>query len=166
MFGMMGVFAEFERAMIQERVRAGLARAKAAGKTFGPPRIDSAAEKEIRQALRKANIGMRKIAVVRCGDRHCAADCARDAILRSTRARSGVNIWCGGAIHSAKTFPPLTEHVASLADTDCASSVLPVDKLLNEKVPTPAPFPKITLALQAENAGSKSIFICRAVEPW
>jgi DNA invertase Pin-like site-specific DNA recombinase len=28
MFQMMGVFAEFERAMIQERVRAGLARAK------------------------------------------------------------------------------------------------------------------------------------------
>ena len=31
MFQMMGVFAEFERAMIQERVRAGLARAKARG---------------------------------------------------------------------------------------------------------------------------------------
>ncbi len=31
MFQMMGVFAEFERAMIQERVRAGLARAKAEG---------------------------------------------------------------------------------------------------------------------------------------
>jgi DNA invertase Pin-like site-specific DNA recombinase len=28
MFQMMGVFAEFERAMIQERVRAGLARAR------------------------------------------------------------------------------------------------------------------------------------------
>jgi len=32
MFQMMGVFAEFERAMIQERVRAGLARAKSEGK--------------------------------------------------------------------------------------------------------------------------------------
>jgi DNA invertase Pin-like site-specific DNA recombinase len=31
MFQMMGVFAEFERAMIQERVRAGLARARAEG---------------------------------------------------------------------------------------------------------------------------------------
>src|SRR5580692_7007834 len=31
MFGMLGVFAEFERAMIQERVRAGLARARAEG---------------------------------------------------------------------------------------------------------------------------------------
>jgi DNA invertase Pin-like site-specific DNA recombinase len=30
---MMAVFAEFERAMIQERVRAGLARARSEGKT-------------------------------------------------------------------------------------------------------------------------------------
>ena len=37
LFGMMGVFAEFERAMIQERVRAGLARAKDAGKRLGRP---------------------------------------------------------------------------------------------------------------------------------
>ena len=35
MFQMLGVFAEFERAMIQERVKAGLARARAAGKTLG-----------------------------------------------------------------------------------------------------------------------------------
>ena len=32
LFQMMGVFAEFERSMIQERVRAGLKRAKAEGK--------------------------------------------------------------------------------------------------------------------------------------
>jgi DNA invertase Pin-like site-specific DNA recombinase len=32
MFQMMGVFAEFERAMIQERVRAGLARARSEAK--------------------------------------------------------------------------------------------------------------------------------------
>jgi DNA invertase Pin-like site-specific DNA recombinase len=63
MFGMMGVFAEFERSMIQERVRAGLARAKAAGKTFGRPRIDSATEKEIRKALKQGDLGMRKIEV-------------------------------------------------------------------------------------------------------
>src|SRR5262245_50900460 len=35
MFQMMGVFAEFERAMIQERVRAGLARARSEGKRLG-----------------------------------------------------------------------------------------------------------------------------------
>jgi DNA invertase Pin-like site-specific DNA recombinase len=38
MFQMLGVFAEFERAMIQERVRAGLARARADGKTLGRPK--------------------------------------------------------------------------------------------------------------------------------
>ena len=37
LFQMMGVFAEFERAMIQERVRAGLKRAKSEGKTLGRP---------------------------------------------------------------------------------------------------------------------------------
>jgi DNA invertase Pin-like site-specific DNA recombinase len=36
MFQMLGVFAEFERAMIQERVSAGLARAKSEGKRLGP----------------------------------------------------------------------------------------------------------------------------------
>ena len=35
MFQMMGVFAEFERSMIQERIKAGLARARANGKTLG-----------------------------------------------------------------------------------------------------------------------------------
>jgi DNA invertase Pin-like site-specific DNA recombinase len=35
MFQMMGVFAEFERAMIAERVRAGMARAKSQGKHCG-----------------------------------------------------------------------------------------------------------------------------------
>lgn len=35
MFQMMGVFAEFERAMIQERIKAGLARARAQGRRLG-----------------------------------------------------------------------------------------------------------------------------------
>jgi hypothetical protein len=37
MFQMLGVFAEFERAMIRERVMAGLARAKAEGTRLGRP---------------------------------------------------------------------------------------------------------------------------------
>jgi DNA invertase Pin-like site-specific DNA recombinase len=37
LFQMMGVFAEFERAMIQERVRVGLGRAKSKGKRLGRP---------------------------------------------------------------------------------------------------------------------------------
>jgi DNA invertase Pin-like site-specific DNA recombinase len=62
MFQMMGVFAEFERAMIQERVRAGLARAKDEGKTLGRPKIAPATEKAIRVALAKGDTGMHKIA--------------------------------------------------------------------------------------------------------
>jgi DNA invertase Pin-like site-specific DNA recombinase len=51
LFGMMGVFAEFERAMIQERVRAGLARAKDAGKRLGRPPLPKEKEDAIRAAL-------------------------------------------------------------------------------------------------------------------
>ena len=39
MFQMLGVFAEFERSIIQERVRAGLQRAKREGKRLGRPPI-------------------------------------------------------------------------------------------------------------------------------
>lgn len=53
MFQLCGVFAEFERAMIQERVRAGLARARAQGKTLGRPRIGVAVETAIRDARAK-----------------------------------------------------------------------------------------------------------------
>lgn len=61
MFQMCGVFAEFERAMIQERVRAGLARAVAQGKTLGRPRVSERTEAEIR-AARAQGTGMRAIA--------------------------------------------------------------------------------------------------------
>src|SRR5438874_6484877 len=44
MLQMMGVFAEFERAIIQERVRAGLARAKSEGKRLGRPPIPAKME--------------------------------------------------------------------------------------------------------------------------
>ena len=44
---MMGVFAEFERSMIRERVMAGLATAKAKGKTLGRPRVDPNVERRI-----------------------------------------------------------------------------------------------------------------------
>jgi DNA invertase Pin-like site-specific DNA recombinase len=51
MFQMMGVFAEFERAMIAERVRAGLARARSEGKRLGRPPIAATLEKRICEAL-------------------------------------------------------------------------------------------------------------------
>ena len=63
MFQMMGVFAEFERAMIQERVRAGLARAKSEGKRLGRPPDSSELEERIRKALATpGRPGVRKIA--------------------------------------------------------------------------------------------------------
>lgn len=49
---MSGVFAEFERAMLLERVNAGLARAKAQGKKLGRPRARGATDNAIRK-LRK-----------------------------------------------------------------------------------------------------------------
>lgn len=62
MFQMMGVFAEFERAMIQERVKAGLARARAQGKKLGRPKsITSETEAAILYA-RSQGKGIRKIA--------------------------------------------------------------------------------------------------------
>src|SRR5277367_6522009 len=60
MFQMLGVFAEFERGIIRERVNAGLARAKAKGVTLGRPRIDPQVEKRIHK-LRKGGDGILKI---------------------------------------------------------------------------------------------------------
>jgi DNA invertase Pin-like site-specific DNA recombinase len=63
LFQMMGVFAEFERAMIQERVRAGLARARSEGKRIGRPRIAAELEERIKKALATpGRPGVRKIA--------------------------------------------------------------------------------------------------------
>ena len=61
LFQMCGVFAEFERAMIQERVKAGLARARAQGKKLGRPRVASAVERAIHKARAKGR-GIKKIA--------------------------------------------------------------------------------------------------------
>jgi DNA invertase Pin-like site-specific DNA recombinase len=64
-FQMLGVFAEFERSMIQERVRAGLRRVKEEGKKLGRPRLAPDLEERILDALkaRKATgDSVRKIA--------------------------------------------------------------------------------------------------------
>ena len=61
LFQMMGVFAEFERAMIQERVCAGLAKARAKGKRLGRPKVSPSVESAI-QAARAAGKGQQAIA--------------------------------------------------------------------------------------------------------
>jgi DNA invertase Pin-like site-specific DNA recombinase len=61
LFQMLGVFAEFERAMIRERVMAGLARAKAQGKAIGRPKVNGQIEKKVR-ALRAEGKGIKRVA--------------------------------------------------------------------------------------------------------
>lgn len=74
MFQMMGVFAEFEREMIKDRVNAGLAVVKATGKnkrgeavTLGRPKTSGKVEDQIRE-LRSQGLGILKIAkTLGCG---------------------------------------------------------------------------------------------------
>jgi DNA invertase Pin-like site-specific DNA recombinase len=60
MFQMLGVFAEFERGIIRERVNAGLARARANGTKLGRRPVKPAMEARIRQ-LRAKGDGILKI---------------------------------------------------------------------------------------------------------
>jgi DNA invertase Pin-like site-specific DNA recombinase len=53
MFQVTGAFAEFERSMIRQRVKAGLKRAIEQGKQLGRPRIDPKLEQRILSHLRK-----------------------------------------------------------------------------------------------------------------
>jgi DNA invertase Pin-like site-specific DNA recombinase len=74
MFQMMGVFAEFEREMIRDRVLAGLAVVKTTGKnkhgqvvTLGRPKVSAKVEAQVK-ALRDEGLGILKIAkTVGCG---------------------------------------------------------------------------------------------------
>jgi hypothetical protein len=118
MFQMMGVFAEFERAMIQERVRAGLARAKSEGKRLGRPPIDPALEKRIREALAAPDRpGVRKIAArfrVNPGTVQRIAALSRQARSQAPEGETGDDISpslgriemgqskCRNALHSEK----------------------------------------------------------------
>lgn len=61
LFQLMGVFAEFERSIMQERISAGLDRARAQGKRLGrPPTTDSMKHAILRQ--RSRGLSMRAIA--------------------------------------------------------------------------------------------------------
>jgi DNA invertase Pin-like site-specific DNA recombinase len=61
MYGMLAVFAEFERAIIVERVNAGLARAKAQGVKLGRPKVAGAIEAQVRE-LRASGLGIKATA--------------------------------------------------------------------------------------------------------
>ncbi len=62
MFSMMGVFAEFERGMIRERVLAGLERAKADGKRLGRPPVLAPNVKDEVRTLRAQGLSARQVA--------------------------------------------------------------------------------------------------------
>jgi DNA invertase Pin-like site-specific DNA recombinase len=51
MYQMLGVFSEFERELIRERVLAGMARARSQGKHLGRPRVDATVEAAVRATL-------------------------------------------------------------------------------------------------------------------
>ncbi len=61
LFGMLGVLAEFERAMIRDRVLAGLDRARAANRRLGRPPMPEARVERIRRALAEGR-GVRETA--------------------------------------------------------------------------------------------------------
>jgi DNA invertase Pin-like site-specific DNA recombinase len=61
LFGMMGIFAEFERALIVERTMAGLARARANGSKLGRPRIASDIQARIEASLAEG-VGIQRTA--------------------------------------------------------------------------------------------------------
>ncbi len=62
MFQMLGVFAEFERAMIRERVRSGLARARGQGKRLGRPSTPAEVVAAVQADLQAGDMGIRRIA--------------------------------------------------------------------------------------------------------
>ena len=62
LFQMMGVFAEFERAIIVERVKSGLKRAKAQGKRLGRPRKNDPALVADIERLRAEGMGINRVA--------------------------------------------------------------------------------------------------------
>ena len=64
MFQMLGVFAEFERSMIRERVMAGLSRARADGKQLGRRPVEQSQARKVKAALtlRSQGVGIRRIA--------------------------------------------------------------------------------------------------------
>jgi DNA invertase Pin-like site-specific DNA recombinase len=63
LFQMLGVFAEFEAAMIRERTRAGLARARAQGKRLGRPPVRQGVTSAVRRSL-AAGVSVRKAAAL------------------------------------------------------------------------------------------------------
>jgi DNA invertase Pin-like site-specific DNA recombinase len=103
MFQMLGVFAEFERGIIRERVNAGLARARTNGTKLGRRPVQPAVEMRIRR-LRAKGMGILKIgrtlgvgtSVVQRVVGEVRAKCSHISIQPATAPRRGLAAPCGG----------------------------------------------------------------------
>jgi DNA invertase Pin-like site-specific DNA recombinase len=60
-FQVTGAFAEFERSMIRQRIKAGLKRAVAQGAKLGRPKVDAALERKAQKELKKG-VGILRVA--------------------------------------------------------------------------------------------------------
>jgi DNA invertase Pin-like site-specific DNA recombinase len=67
MFGMVSVFAEFEADIIKERVKAGLARARAQGKWLGRSRVNDAIVHRISEQLAGGSGIIKTAKLIGCG---------------------------------------------------------------------------------------------------
>jgi DNA invertase Pin-like site-specific DNA recombinase len=67
MFGMLSVFAEYERAILRGRTVAGLARARSAGKRLGRPKLASDREAAVRASLAAGNGVVKTAKMLRVG---------------------------------------------------------------------------------------------------
>jgi DNA invertase Pin-like site-specific DNA recombinase len=67
MFQMLGVFSEFERAMIVERVKSGLARARSQGKRLGRRPVSEAVVERIREQLAHGSGIIKTAKLIGCG---------------------------------------------------------------------------------------------------
>jgi DNA invertase Pin-like site-specific DNA recombinase len=86
MFQMLGVFAEFERTMIAERVRAGLARARSEGKRLGRPQLPPHSKNESVRPWRL--LGDPVCASLPSGSESILAQCSGSATLSSLQTSS------------------------------------------------------------------------------
>jgi DNA invertase Pin-like site-specific DNA recombinase len=66
-FSVCGAFAQFERSIIQQRIHAGLRRARAQGKTLGRPKVDEATQVAILRSLEKGTGIKKTAATLGCG---------------------------------------------------------------------------------------------------
>jgi DNA invertase Pin-like site-specific DNA recombinase len=76
MFQIIGAMAEFERSLIQERVKAGLRNARAKGKKFGRPRVEIDAARVA--ALRRDGLSWSQV----CRTLHVSKGCAQRSVAR------------------------------------------------------------------------------------